>query len=63
MRVRVNKDHCTGHGQCEIHGPDVFALDELGHSGAIVGEIPDELVEQAHAGAAACPERAITVTP
>lgn len=61
MRLRVDRQHCTGHGQCEVNGPDVYALDDLGYSEPLVEEIPDALLDQARAGEAACPERAITI--
>jgi ferredoxin len=40
----------------------VYAPDDRGHCELLVeGDVPPELVEQARAGEANCPERAITI--
>lgn len=62
MRVSVDSAKCTGHAQCNASGPDVYDLDDMGYCIPMDTEIPAELHEQARDGAAACPERAITVT-
>jgi ferredoxin len=63
VKIAVDADACTGHGRCYALAPDVYAPDERGHCELLVeGDIPAELVEQARAGEANCPERAITVT-
>jgi ferredoxin len=59
MRVTVDEDLCTGHGRCYALGPDVYAPDDRGHCMLLVDEVPPELEEQARAGEANCPERAI----
>lgn len=61
MRVKVDTAKCTGHAQCNASGPDVYDLDEMGYSVPLDAEIPAELEQQARDGAAACPERAITI--
>jgi ferredoxin len=50
-----------GHGRCTAAGPAVYVLDELGFNRMGTSEVPDELAEQAHRGAMACPEGAIAV--
>jgi ferredoxin len=62
MRIHVNRAACEGHAMCNVTAPDVFQLDELGYN-ALDGEmeVSEDLSEQARRGAAACPERAITV--
>lgn len=62
MKVHVDSDSCVGHGQCAANGPAVYILDELGYAVSPAGDVPDELAEQARKGAAACPERAISVS-
>ncbi len=62
MRVAVDPDRCEGHARCWQICPEVFSLDEEGHSYVTVGEVPPELEETARQAADNCPERAITVT-
>ena len=63
MRITVDAEACTGHGRCYALAPDVYAPDERGHCELLVdADVPPELVEQARAGEANCPERAITIS-
>ena len=61
MRVRVEQDKCQGHGRCHAVSPDVFAVDEYGYSLPLDGLVAAGLEAAARRGAAACPERAITI--
>jgi ferredoxin len=61
VKVRVDADLCVGHGRCYSLGADVFAPDDEGHCLLLVEEVPPELEGQARAGAANCPEHAITL--
>ena len=63
MKVRVDLDVCVGHGRCYALAPDVYGPDDRGHCEVLVAEVRRELEEQARAGEANCPERAITLTP
>jgi ferredoxin len=63
MRVRVDLNVCTGHALCYSVAPDVFDLDEAGHCLLTREDVPAERVRKAEEGAAACPERAITLVP
>lgn len=62
MRVRVDREKCTGHANCHLQCPDVYVLDDRGHN-----EVPDDytvppaLETAARRGAESCPEVAITV--
>ncbi len=61
MKVHVDRQSCTGHAQCLVHGPDVYVLDEGGFNCT-----PDQQVDEVHesqalAGAQACPEQAIVI--
>ncbi|GAB88282.1 putative ferredoxin [Gordonia rhizosphera NBRC 16068] len=62
MKVSVDEKQCQGHGLCFMTAPEVFGLrDEDGHSYVLPdGNAPEHEVA-AKAGAAACPERAISV--
>jgi ferredoxin len=62
MRVEVERTRCTGHGRCYSLAPDVFTPDEQGLSVVIAAEVGDDLSEQARAGEANCPERAIRLS-
>lgn len=61
MKVRVDKDKCTGHARCAVFGPDIYELDDNGYCAIDVLEVPPGLEDQARAGVANCPERAITI--
>jgi ferredoxin len=61
MRVRVDLNLCTGHALCYSVAPDVFDLDDTGHCLLTAADVPRDREQKAEAGAAACPERAITL--
>ena len=62
MRVTVDSDKCQGHNRCYALAPDVFDVDDLGFAFVkIEGDLPPELEDGARAGAANCPEYAITI--
>lgn len=61
MRAMVDPERCQGHALCESFAPDVYVLDEFGYNRASPADIPEPLQDQARRGAAACPERAITL--
>jgi ferredoxin len=61
MKIVVNKDKCSGHARCNAGGPDVYELDDLGYVAITELDVPPGLAGQARDGAAACPERAISL--
>jgi ferredoxin len=62
MRVSVDNDKCTGHARCWALAPEVFTVDDVGYSNIGQGkQVPPEREDAARAGAAACPERALTI--
>jgi ferredoxin len=61
VRIRVDRDLCTGHALCQLHGPDVYVLDDLGYNATDQRDVPPDLWEQARRGALACPEGAIVL--
>jgi|KBSSwiStaDraftv2_1062776.scaffolds.fasta_scaffold00081_62 ferredoxin len=62
LQIHVDRESCTGHAQCLVHGPDVFVLDDEGFNCAADQEIAPAYEAQATAGAHACPEQAIKLT-
>ena len=63
MRVTVDQSRCQGHALCAMHAPDLFDLDDEGHSFVIADPVPGGLDEAAYKAEAGCPEEAITVEP
>jgi ferredoxin len=59
MNVLVDPDRCQGHARCWEICPEVFGLDDEGHSVVLVAEVPAELEAQVSRAASNCPERAI----
>ncbi len=62
VRISVDQSKCAGHARCFATAPEVYPIDDDGYTalGGII-EIDDELAAHARLGAAACPERAITL--
>ena len=61
MKIVVDKSRCSGHARCAATAPDLYELDDLGYVAIDELEVPAGMEKQAQDGAAACPERAITV--
>ena len=57
----MNADLCQGHARCWQICPEVFSLDEEGHSFVPVPGVPADLEAKVREAADNCPERAITV--
>jgi ferredoxin len=62
MKVRVDASICQGHARCAAFAPQVFRLDEQGHSFVQSETVPRECEELVRKAALSCPERAIVVT-
>ena len=60
-RVVVDADRCTGHGRCAALAPEVFDLDDDGHSVVLLGEVDGEDETRARLAVDNCPERAISL--
>jgi ferredoxin len=63
MKVKIDKDLCSGHGRCERYAPNVFRLDDEGYNadrGQMISVPPGE-EKNATLGMKSCPERAITL--
>jgi len=61
MRIDVDTRACTGHALCYAAAPDVYDLDEEGRCRPSSDEVSAGRERAAEEGAAACPERAITL--
>ena len=61
VKIRVNKELCSGHARCNVTAPRVYQLDELGYNRMDAFEVPKALEEEARRGARACPEKAIAI--
>jgi len=62
VKVTVDADRCQGHARCWEICPEVFSLDEVGHSEVPVPTVPPEHEAAASKAAANCPERAIVMS-
>jgi ferredoxin len=62
IRIQVDRQKCMGHARCAMMAPDVYQLDENGYVDIPDGTVlPDGQRALALEGAAACPERALSV--
>ena len=61
MRVRVDRERCTGHGRCYVLAPEVYEDDEYGRCRIPRERVARELEPKARLGAENCPEHAITL--
>jgi ferredoxin len=61
MRVVVDDNRCQGHARCFQLASNVFGLDEVGHSVALLSEIPIEYAELARRAVDNCPELALAI--
>ncbi len=62
MIVTVDVEKCTGHARCNAASPAVYTLDSDGYLAVRNYEVPAGQESLAREGAAACPERAISIT-
>jgi len=61
MKVSVERSRCQGHARCWETAPVIYELDDLGYCSIDTIDVPPGLEDEARRGAAACPERAITI--
>jgi ferredoxin len=62
MKVAVDSAKCEGHARCWEICPEVFELDNEGHSVISNPDVPAGLEDKVREAEANCPERAITVS-
>jgi len=60
MKAKVYEDRCIGCGQCEATCDDVFRLNDEGIA-EVVGEIDENIKEDAQMAAEGCPTDAIEI--
>jgi ferredoxin len=59
VRLRLQRDKCTGHAQCHAIDPVAFPIDDDGYS-VVTGRLVEADEEQVvRDGVAACPELAL----
>jgi ferredoxin len=61
MKAVIDLTKCSGHARCYATDPELFQIDDSGYALRPEFEVAAGAEESARAGAAACPERAITV--
>lgn len=61
MKVKVDKELCTGDAICVDIAPDVFELNADNVAEVLVGEVPEELQDAVRDAAESCPENCIII--
>ena len=61
MKAFVDQAKCTGHARCFEVDEKLFQIDDLGYALRSEFEVPTDAEDSAREGAAACPERAISL--
>ena len=61
MKAVIDLTTCSGNARCYATDPELFQIDDSGYALRPEFEVPAGAEETARQGAAACPERAITV--
>jgi ferredoxin len=61
MKVRVDRELCQAHGQCNLVSEELFPLDDAGYSAIASGgrEVPAGEEDTAEEGIYNCPARAL----
>jgi ferredoxin len=63
MKIQIDENQCQGHALCVGWAPELISLrSEDGHAYVESEDVTVELEEAVRKAAAACPERAITVS-
>lgn len=60
--LAVDRTACAGHGLCYATAPELLDSDDFGNPVITSDPIPAAQLDLAHRAAAACPERALTLT-
>jgi ferredoxin len=61
MKIEVNSALCSGHARCNAAAPEIYELNDDGFCAITTLEVAPDQEAAAVKGAAACPERAITI--
>jgi ferredoxin len=61
MRIRIDKDVCSGHGRCFTVSPEAFDYDDEGFGVVKSETVPAPFEEAARRAVSGCPEQAIVL--
>jgi ferredoxin len=61
LKIHVESELCVGHAQCHALAPELFPIDDVGHSSLEPHLVRAEDEERTRRGANACPEQAIII--
>jgi ferredoxin len=63
MKVRVDRERCEGHGQCNLVSDELFPVDDAGYSAIETGggQVPAGDEDVAEEGVYNCPARALVL--
>jgi ferredoxin len=61
MKVRINRQGCTGNARCWAVAPELYPLNDEGYIATDGFDVPPGQEALARRGARACPERVIEV--
>ncbi len=61
MKVKVDKELCTGDSICVDICPDVFVMNDDDIAEVLVDEVPEDLEEAVREAADSCPESCIII--
>ncbi|MFT4265403.1 MAG: ferredoxin [Nocardioides sp.] len=61
MKALIDMTKCSGHARCFDIDSDLFQIDDSGYALREEFDVPSDREAAARDGAAACPERAITL--
>ena len=59
---RIDRARCQGHGRCALLAPDVFDVDDSGHSVLLVDDVPADMLADVEEAISTCPERALSLS-
>jgi ferredoxin len=61
MKIKVDRNKCSGIGLCEAMSPDFFEVDDEGRLQFVQGdEVADDAADQVDVAVAACPTGALS---
>lgn len=61
MKVRVDREECTGDAICADMCPDVFEIDDEGIAVVLVDTVPKDLEDDVREACDSCPEECIYI--
>jgi ferredoxin len=61
MRIRIDKDVCSGHGRCFTVAPEAFDFDDEGFGVVKFEAVPAQFEAVARRAVDGCPEQAIVL--